>query len=312
MDVRQLSYFLKVAEKGSYTAASKDLYISQPGLFKGIRNLEEELGVRLFVQHNRKTTLSPAGQALYPKFKQIVELFDKVHDIAATFTENDVNTINTGIFTTTPDYNFPEGIRTFLLEEPSVTVNMSFFQACDIRKLLLARELDVALVPFYENEDRSGLELIPLVEHKACCIVHKDHPLAQNGTVSIKFNALQDQTLVLTQRSSNISKHVIETINYYWKNSSHKPQFVYAETNELLFAYLHNSSAVCITSRHGTLSSELHDPDLVELQLSDINFPHMVAYAKKADENISPQLAHLWDILKVEAKRFRNNTNITI
>ena len=67
MDIRQLHYFIQVADCGNYSKASQKLFISQPALSKTIKNMEEEMGFTFFYTHQRKQHLTDAGQAFYDK-----------------------------------------------------------------------------------------------------------------------------------------------------------------------------------------------------------------------------------------------------
>lgn len=77
MELRVLRYFLAVAREQSITAAAETLHITQPTLSKQLRELEEELGKKLFTRGNRKITLTEEGMFLRKRAQEIVELADK-------------------------------------------------------------------------------------------------------------------------------------------------------------------------------------------------------------------------------------------
>lgn len=77
MELRVLRYFLAVAREQSITAAAETLHITQPTLSKQLRELEEELGKKLFTRGNRKSTLTEEGMFLRKRAQEIVELADK-------------------------------------------------------------------------------------------------------------------------------------------------------------------------------------------------------------------------------------------
>ena len=84
MELRVLRYFLAVAREQSITAAAETLQITQPTLSKQLRELEEELGKKLFTRGNRKITLTEEGMFLRKRAQEIVELADKTEaDFAA-------------------------------------------------------------------------------------------------------------------------------------------------------------------------------------------------------------------------------------
>ena len=84
MELRVLRYFLAVAREQSITAAAETLHITQPTRSKQLRELEEELGKKLFTRGNRKITLTEEGMFLRKRAQEIVELADKTEaDFAA-------------------------------------------------------------------------------------------------------------------------------------------------------------------------------------------------------------------------------------
>ena len=72
MELRVLRYFLAVAREQSITAAAETLHITQPTLSKQLRELEEELGKKLFTRGNRKITLTEEGMFLRKRAQEIV------------------------------------------------------------------------------------------------------------------------------------------------------------------------------------------------------------------------------------------------
>ena len=72
MDLRQLSYFVAVAEELSFSRAAVRVHISQPPLSRQLQNLEDELGVQLFERRPRGLTLSPAGRTFLVHARDIL------------------------------------------------------------------------------------------------------------------------------------------------------------------------------------------------------------------------------------------------
>ena len=72
MEIRQISYFLEVAQQGSFTKASQTLHISQPALSKTIKAFETELGVELLDRTDKRVRLTDSGEIVYQYGKQIL------------------------------------------------------------------------------------------------------------------------------------------------------------------------------------------------------------------------------------------------
>ena len=73
MQLHQLVYFIKVAEKGSINKAAEELFLSQPNLSQSIKSLEQEIGVPLFIRNNKGTTLTEDGKKLYEYASVIIQ-----------------------------------------------------------------------------------------------------------------------------------------------------------------------------------------------------------------------------------------------
>ena len=77
MEIRVLRYFLAIAREGSITNAANFLHVTQPTLSRQIRDLEEELGQKLFIRRSHSMTLTPEGMILRKRAEEIISMVDK-------------------------------------------------------------------------------------------------------------------------------------------------------------------------------------------------------------------------------------------
>ena len=77
MELRQLKYFVRIVELGSFSQAAKDLYVAQPALSAQINNLESDLGVRLLSRSVRGVTPTEAGQSLYVHAQAVLRQIER-------------------------------------------------------------------------------------------------------------------------------------------------------------------------------------------------------------------------------------------
>ena len=89
MDIRQIRYFLTVAEEMNITKAAQKLNLSQPPLSRALMDLEEELGCQLMIRGKRQITLTPEGLALRRRGEQMLSLMD--------MTKNEISDMGKGI-----------------------------------------------------------------------------------------------------------------------------------------------------------------------------------------------------------------------
>ena len=81
MDIKQISYFMAVAQEGGYSRAAEKLNVSQPTLSIAVKKLEEELGTRLFYTFDRKQCLTDEGLRLLEGSKQLMDIYQKMEDL---------------------------------------------------------------------------------------------------------------------------------------------------------------------------------------------------------------------------------------
>ena len=74
MDIKQLNYFMAVAQAGSFSKAAENLTVSQPTLSVAVKKLEEELGVRLFYSFNREQRLTDEGLRLMNGARRLMDV----------------------------------------------------------------------------------------------------------------------------------------------------------------------------------------------------------------------------------------------
>ena len=82
VELRQLRYFVAVAEELNFGRAGERLLIAGPSLLQQIKALEHDLGVRLFDRDRRSVALTPAGAALLPPTRALLERADDLHEHA--------------------------------------------------------------------------------------------------------------------------------------------------------------------------------------------------------------------------------------
>ena len=193
MELRQLKYFVKVAELLSFSKAAKALYITQSTISQQIKQLEDELDMALFFRNNHKVTLTEAGETFLEGAKKTLADADdnkaKIMDLASGHR----GTLNIGV-THSFGSILTESILAFKKEFPQVHLNICYRNVVELMELISNGDLDFAL-SFKSSEKFDNVESRILFDNKLSIIVREEHPLTRKKVV--RLADLEDYELIL-------------------------------------------------------------------------------------------------------------------
>lgn len=147
MDVRQLRYFVAVAEELHFGRAASRLHIAQPALSQQIRILERELGLQLLERTHRSVALTDAGARLVVEARGVLARFDDAVEAMRRVREGSVGSLRVGVFPGPLRTVLPPVLVELRRRRPDVEVETRFVPAHDQPVALLDARLDLALMP---------------------------------------------------------------------------------------------------------------------------------------------------------------------
>jgi DNA-binding transcriptional LysR family regulator len=175
IDLRQLRYFVAVAEELNFQRAAARVFITQPALSQQIARLEDELGVQLLVRTTRSVQLTKGGAQLLEGARgllvQAQELFDGVRRAAQAFER--VLRIAYPEYLNPPF--IPAALREFSLQHPDVRVERINATSTEAAPLLRAGKLDVHFGITPPDADFAQTDLL---QGRMSLVMRRDHPLA--------------------------------------------------------------------------------------------------------------------------------------
>jgi DNA-binding transcriptional LysR family regulator len=183
MDFRHIKAFIAVADALSVTKAAERLHISQPPLSRHIHQLEEELGLTLFVRHRQGVTLTEAGRRLLEKARALDAAGIEFCEAARQMTRAEEDRIRIGIGWGLWDVVNQLRVE-FTKQRPEVTFEVKdVYCSDDVHEQLKNSELDVVFTrpPF----DEGVLDVAPIYHERIQAVIADDSPLASLGEVRI-------------------------------------------------------------------------------------------------------------------------------
>ncbi len=209
MELRQLKYFVHAAEKGNFTAAAEELYITQSTLSQQIMQLESELNTHLFDRIGRRVRLTESGQVLLEHARFVLTEVDKTKQAI-----EDLQGLLTGELRIGVTYAFTTLLQPILIsfprKYPGVRLRIVYGSPDELVQKLLAADLDMVL-SFHTTGQEEQLEMTPLVNSRIVLAVGKHHPLAAKKTLPIE--SLKGVDMILATRGYS-SRDFLDEILY--------------------------------------------------------------------------------------------------
>lgn len=189
MNLRQLYYFKKLAEKEHYTIAAAELSITQPSLSHSIAELERELGVYLFEKQGRNIRLTKYGRFYLTYVEKSLAELEKGEKLLHELTSPSHGNIDLGFIYTMGAHTVPELVQNFTKVESHKDITFSFFQGAtkSIIPDLKNEKFDLAICSYVENEP--DIEFLPLTKQELVVVVAENHPLTKYDSIDLKDTA---------------------------------------------------------------------------------------------------------------------------
>lgn len=183
MELRQIRYFLQIAETSSFSEASRQLCVSQSTVSQQIKQLEDELGAELFVRDSHNVKLSDYGTQFLPYAKNIAEDVRsgvaRIKDVAGL----SVGTINIGAtYTFCPLLG--KTIEEFMKEHKGISIKLTCASMEELMQMLEDGELDTVL-SYRPSRHFDNIESHILFNSNLCVTARRDHPLAGKDKVRL-------------------------------------------------------------------------------------------------------------------------------
>ena len=229
MELRHLRYFVAVAEEKNFTRASEKLFIAQPPLSRQIQQLEEELGVTLFVRNSRPLKLTEAGSFFYEHAKQVLARTGELK--AMTQRVGNINRIlNVGFVASTLYGKLPKIIRKYRAKFNSIELRMYEMTTMEQLKALKDGKIDIGYGRV-RHED-ANIRRILLREEKLIAAVPYEHPLSK-ATKPINLKDLADENLIVFPKNPRPS-FADQVLNGFKERDVHPKKII--EVRELQIA----------------------------------------------------------------------------
>lgn len=254
MDIRQLKYFVAVANTRNFTRASEQLHIAQPPLSRQVQLLEEELGVQLLMRNSRPLRLTEAGRVFYEQAVHILNRLDQLKTSTQQIGLHQRQRLTIGFVASTLYGGLPKLVRELRQHYPDVDIQLVELTSMQQVAALTTGRIDVGLGRIRIND--SSVARTVLREERLVLAVPQGSPLAHSDA-EIGLQALDGQTLIVYPKEPrpSFADHILGLLH----DQGIRPSVIH-EVREIQAALglVAAESGLCIVPSSARLRNDLH------------------------------------------------------
>ncbi len=194
MELRQIIYFIEVAKREHVTEAAHALHVAQSAVSRQIFNLEEELGIDLFIRDGRNVRLTTIGKIFLEHMERAMNVINDAKQVVNEYTDPEKGTVHIGFPSSLATYILPTAISAFREKYPHVQFDLNQGSNAQLTESILKGDVNIALIAPVPIQDPKVKGTILFTEEIHALLPVK-HPLASAETLTL--SQLRDDDFIL-------------------------------------------------------------------------------------------------------------------
>ena len=287
MELKQVTYFLTVAELGSFSAAADHLYISQSSLSKQIMALEKELGIELFDRSKRNIVLTEAG-ATFRKHAQ--QLNDEYKEMLANLKEyKRAPSLSIVAIPVIAQYGITSYIAQFQSAFPNIQLMLEEREASTILPALNDHQFDLAFVR--DNYlDVEQYHVLEVDRDKFMVTLSVKHPLATRTSISL--SELANENFIMFDKGTIVHELAVDVC----RQAGFVPRIFYASLRvESILGLVASQSGIALIMEK--IFQYHKHPDVIAIPLREIVESKIVLVYPR-DKKLSIPAKNFWEFIR--------------
>lgn len=291
MLLKQIQYFMAVAECKHFTRAADRLFVSQSALSQQITKLENDLGVKLINRISHPVELTPAGQDF---MQYAIKILDDIsalqYQLQKYRPSHGQNTIHIGMITGLGNINIADILSSFNTNFSDINFTLTNNLSKELCRKLNDNELDLALFAAPYNIKDYDFDFISLEQEDFVCIVPNVHPFAQKEFLDLKDAKVEK---FIFPSPENVSHDIFLT---ECRKAGFSPQIIsYCNEPGRRIDLVNAGLGISLISLSGL--QYYNCPDITVIPLVRPFYKHIVLARKKQKKTFS-SLQTLWDYIQ--------------
>jgi DNA-binding transcriptional LysR family regulator len=276
--LNSLLVFHEVAKHRSFSKAAEELFISQPGVTKHIKNLELKVGMGLIQRRKGKFVLTKTGEILFKYTKKISSNLMEIENVLGDFQKDHHGLLKIG---TTESYSkclMPELLSGFQTSYPSIRITLEVGNSEEIEKGLLDYKNDLGLIGLVKAS--SKFESVPFLKEELVLIVSPDHPLGKRKAVPLK--EIEGYPLIIRAKGSTTRRILFHAFEEF---DIHPSLLIEAGSSEFIKQWVSEGRGVSVVVKR--LGKEEEERGMIKMipLLEKLYLEVAVLYLKEEQAN---------------------------
>ena len=255
MEIRQVYYALEIAKCHSFSAAARNLYVTQPAITHQIKSLEEELQVELFIRSPQGVELTPDGEKFCDYAEKIIDAVDNLRFAFGIGNTEDQPLLQIGVFPFYTKSPLQHILSSFFASNYKVMGNLKTADNYLAFDMLDAGELDFAILKLREENIPDNIQYVTLNQENMYALLKRNNKTIQGGTISLhdlgKFPLLSGET---------DSHYYVEMKELYEANEiPFRVSFMNTKESNLMMEMVKDGGGTLLATEHVARSLESDD-----------------------------------------------------
>lgn len=292
MLLRQIQYFMAVAESHHFTKAAKQLFVSQSALSQQINKLEDDLGVKLLDRISHPITLTPAGEEFYRCAQKIISDINHLEQQMQHYARDNQGTLHVGVITGLGKLPLTDIFSKFNTEiSPQMQFSLTNCLSKKLCHMLGNHEIDIAIMAVPDELSTTDFELLSLQHEPFMVILPPAHPMANQAQINLKD--LQTENFIFPT-AENVSYDVFMAA---CQKAGFTPNIVtYCNTPGQRIDLVQSGLGISLISESGFTYFN-HHADVVSRTLTEPFYKH-IAMVRRREEKHPPLVDKFWEYIR--------------
>nr|WP_284041425.1 LysR family transcriptional regulator [Halomonas olivaria] len=236
-----MRYFLVLSEELHFGRAANRLHISQPPLSASLRQLEEELGVRLLERNSKRVAMTPAGEAFQGQARRIIEQIEDSQTLVQRIASSATGLVRVGFTPAMLFRGLPELLKTLQSRYPGIEIQLIERNSADQVQAVTQEHLDLGFI--HSMPLPECIESVTLSDEPFLCCLPTHHHLAARRSLAVR--ELANESVILFGR--DLAPHYYDRIISLFHHVDVEPQISHEVSHWLtILALVANSMGVAL------------------------------------------------------------------